>query len=64
MPFLKGKLLTDAEAIALGFCPETGKILADIEDIEAHIAQLWPGAQSPEAVSRIAMIRDAVKSTA
>jgi len=64
MPFLKGKLLTDAEAIAKGLCPETGKVLADIEDIEAHIAQLWPGARSPEAVNRIAMIRDWVKNKA
>ena len=64
MPFLKGKLLTDVEAIARGLCPETGKVLEDIEDIEAHITQLWPSARSPEAVSRIAMIRDWVKSKA
>jgi len=64
MPFSKGKLLTDAEAILIGLCPETGKVLADIEDIEAHIAQLWPGARSPEAVNRIAMIRDWAKSNA
>jgi len=58
MPLIKGKNVADEVAVGKGFCPETGKLLADIEDIEGHIASLWPGQKSPEAVKRIAMLRE------
>lgn len=57
MPMHKGKNIADQVAVDKGLCPETGKPLADIDDMEAHINQLWPKDKSPEAVQRIGMLR-------
>jgi hypothetical protein len=57
MPLIKGKNVADEVAVQQGFCPETGKPLADIEDIDAHILHLWPKDRSPEAEKRIAMLK-------
>lgn len=57
MPNIKGKPIAPEVAFQRGFCPETGVPLDEIEDIEGHILHLWPGARSPEAVQRIAMLR-------
>ena len=58
MPLHKGNNIADEVAFEKGLCPETGKPMADIEDMEAHILNLWPGMKSPEAEKRIAMLRD------
>ena len=61
MPLIKGKNVSDETAFDAGYCPETGKSLADIEDMEAHIRHLWPKDRSPEAEKRMGMLREYAK---
>lgn len=62
MPMIKGKHMEPADAAKRGLCPETGIDLNGV-DIEDHIRSLWPGARSPEAVERIAMLRNYAKQS-
>lgn len=57
MPNFKGKNITPEKAVKQGLCPECGEPLDGL-DIEGHIQHHWPLGRSPEAVARIAMLRD------
>lgn len=54
---LTGEHISPDDAIAKGLCPETGRDLSGINDIESHIKSLWPRGGSPEAERRIALLR-------
>jgi hypothetical protein len=66
MPLVNGKLITPDDAIANGFCPETGISLRGV-NIEEHISRTWkaqPAADpsGDEPRRRMQLLRDFKKT--
>lgn len=62
MPLIQGVEYSPDDAVAHGFCPETGIDLAGV-NIEDHIGRLWPygDKSNPEARRRIELLRTYAK---